>query len=400
MTGEVPVLLLDDGDLEPVRLLLEDIGAEFERVRAADAGTGVTLPSRLLITSARVAHALRLQRTLVPTPSRPTWIAFVVGDSKTQRSMLQKAGFDFVVREPVHPAALRVLLQRALFRGTDSRRAPRVAFGSPVRYRTGFWARPATLVDLSPRGCRLLVRARLQERAAIRIELPRELAGGKTFVLPGHAVRVSPAQREGGVAQEWSVGVRFAELNARAQTRLRNVLAERVIGPAALAVAVPFTPAEARPTEAKAEKAAEPQAEGKPTPGGVAPPRRKRRGARARYRKQITALSGDDSYMILCLDISVGGMKIEHIEGLAVGAKLNLAIQLNPPREPVLVEASVVRDDGEAGLALRFDWLSPESRHQLERLLATLPSIEGLHEEARRVGTVLATRLKRSPRPS
>jgi hypothetical protein len=347
-----------------------------------------------------VAQALRLQRTLVPAPNRATWIAFVVGDSKTQRAALQKAGFDFVVREPVHPAALRVLLQRALFRGTDSRRAPRVAFGYPVRYRTGFWKRPATLVDLSPRGCRLLVRTRLQEKAAIRIELPRELAGGKSLVLAGHAVRVSPARREGGVSQEFSVGVRFAALGARVQARLRNVLAERVIGPAALAVAVPFTPAEARPAEAKAEPAAKPKAEKKVSPGDAAPPRRKRRSARARFRKQVTALSGDDSYMILCLDISVGGMRIERIEEIAVGAKLNLAIQLNPPREPVLVEATVVRDDGEAGLALRFDWLSPDSRRQLERLLASLPSIEGLHDEARRVGTVLATRLKRSPRPS
>jgi c-di-GMP-binding flagellar brake protein YcgR len=347
-----------------------------------------------------VAHALRLQRTLVPTPNRPTWIAFVVGDSKTQRTMLQKAGFDFVVREPVHPAALRVLLQRALFRGTDSRRAPRVAFGCPVKYRTGFWKKPATLVDLSPRGCRLLVRTRLPERVALRIELPREIAGGRALVLSGHAVRVSPAQREGGVSQEFSVGVRFAALGARAQTRLRNVLAERVIGPAALAVAVPFTPAEARPTEPKAEKTPGPaKTEAKPTPGSVAPPR-KRRTARARYRKQVTALAGDDSFMILCLDISVGGMKIERIEGLAVGTKINLAIQLNPPREPVLVEATVLRDDGENGLALQFDWLSPDSRRQLERLLATLPSIEGLHEEAKRVGTVLATRLKRSPRPS
>ncbi|HTO06479.1 MAG TPA: PilZ domain-containing protein [Myxococcota bacterium] len=384
-----------------MRLLLEDVGAEFERVRAVDAGAGVTLPTRLLITTARVAHALRLERTLLPSPDRATWIAFVVGDSKTQRNALQKAGFDFLIREPVHPAALRVLLQRALFKGTDSRRAPRVAFGCPVRYRTGFWAKQATLVDLSPRGCRLLMRAKLAEKVALKVELPRELAGGKTLVLAGHAVRVSPAQREGGVAEEYSVGMRFGALNARAQKRLRSVLAERVIGPSALASAVPFTPAEARQGATPTPAATAPQAGAKATQHGDAPPRRKRRqGARARYRKQVTALAGDESYMILCLDISAGGMKIEPIEGITVGAKINLAIQLNPPREPVLVEATVLRDEGEGGLALRFDWLSPESRRQLERLVAMLPSIEALHEEARRVGTVLATRLKRSPRPS
>ena len=388
MTSEPPVLLLDDGELESVRLLLEDIGAEFERLLSGEARAGIIQPARLLITTGRLAHSLRLQRTLTAAPNRPTWIAFVTGDSKTQRTMLQKAGFDFLIREPVHPAALRVLLQRALFRGEDARRAPRVAFGHPVRYRTGFFHRPATLVDLSPRGCRLLVRAALKDKTALRIEIPRGLAGGKALVLSGHAVRVSPASKEGGVAEEFSVGVRFDVLTARAQTRLREVLADRVIGPAALAAAVPYTPAEPRPSEAKSSSRV------------TAPPRKKRKNVRARYRKQITALAGRESHMIMCLDISVGGMKIERIEGIEVGARLNLAIQLNPPREPVLVESTVVRDEGEAGLAVRFDWLSPESRRQLERLLTTLPTIEALHDEAKRQGTVLATPLKRSPRPS
>jgi hypothetical protein len=103
--------------------------------------------------------------------------------------------------------------------------------------------------------------------------------------------------------------------------------------------------------------------------------------------------------MILCLDISVGGMRIEPVEGLSLDAKLNLAIQLSAREEPVVVEATVVRDDGENGLALRFDWVSPESKRRIERLLETLPAIEALHAEARRQGTILAQRLSRSPRP-
>ena len=65
----------------------------------------------------------------------------------------------------------------------------------------------------------------------------------------------------------------------------------------------------------------------------------------------------------------------------------------------IMVESTVLRDDGDEGLALGFDWLSPESRRRLERLLVTLPAIEALHEDARRQGTILATRLPRSPRP-
>jgi c-di-GMP-binding flagellar brake protein YcgR len=387
MSSVSPVLVIDDGELESVRQLLDELGADFAHAGARSLGS-VTLPSRLLVTTAQIAHSLRLERTLVPGPNRATWIAFVSGDSKMQKNLLQKAGFDFLVREPVHPAALRVLLQRALFHGSDTRRAPRVAFGYPVRYRTGFWRRPATLVDLSPRGCRLLLTSAVKEKDAIRVQIPRELAGGKAFELAGHAVRVRPADREGGAAAELSVGVRFGELSDRAKTSLRSVLADRVIGPASLSVAVPVTPAKSRP------------ADGKAAPAAAAPPRRKKRlNARARYHKQVTAVEGGDAYMILCLDLSVGGMRVEPVEGLCMGAKLNLAIQLNGPQEPVMVEATVVRDDGENGLALRFDWIASEAKRHIERLLATLPAIEPLQDDARRQGTILATRLPSSPRP-
>src|SRR5262245_24799354 len=208
MSSDSAVLVIDDGELESVRQLLDELGAEAAHVRASQAGA-VSNVSRLLITTARIAHSLRLERTMIPSPNRPTWIAFVSGDSKTQRTLLQKAGFDFLIREPVHPAALRVLLQRALFRGNDTRRAPRVAFGCHVKYRTGLWRRRAMLVDLSPRGCRLLMSGSLKTKSAIHIQVPADLAGGKSLSLSGHVVRVSPADREGGIAAEHSVGVRF-----------------------------------------------------------------------------------------------------------------------------------------------------------------------------------------------
>ena len=405
MSSASPVLLLDDGELDSVRLLLDDLGVEYARASARDfSTTAIAQPSRLLITTARVAHALRLERAVSPAPDRATWIAFVTGDSKTQKNLLQKAGFDFLIREPVHPAALRVLLQRALFHGSDTRRAPRVACGHPVRWRTGLWPRPGTLVDLSPRGCRLLVRSAVSAKSAIRIEIPRELAGGKALKLAGHAVRVSRADREGGAAAEYSVGVRFGALDDRTRVRLRDVLAERVIGPAVLDTAVPFTPAESRPAGRSAPApskapAPSPEAGAAPPDAGAPPTRKRRKNARAKFRKQVTAVEGGDSYMILCLDISVGGMRIEPVEGLGMGAKLDLAIQLSAREEPVMVEATVVRDDGENGLALRFDWVAPESKRRIERLLQTLPAIEALHAEARRVGTILAQRIPRSPRP-
>jgi hypothetical protein len=380
-----PVLLIDDGELASVRQLLEELGADFETLATKDA-RAFTQPTRLLIVTARAAHAMRIERTLIPAPNRAAWMAFVAGDSKTQRLALQKAGFDFLIREPVHPTALRVLFHRALFRGSDTRRAPRVACGYPVRYRTGLWPRTGILVDLSPRGCRLLIDKSIAEKAELRITISSELAGGKSLRLRGHAVRVSPASSEGGVAAAFSVGVRFAALDDKVKARLRDVLTERMIGPAALAAAIPFTPAESR------------RADGQPSPAEVVKGRRRRMNARRPYRKQVRAVDGTDSYMILCLDLSVGGMRIEPIEGLGVDSKLALAVQLSAREEPVLVEATVVRDDGEQGLALRFDWMAPESRRKIERLVDTLPAIQGLQDDTKKQGTILAQRVSRPHR--
>jgi hypothetical protein len=389
VTTATPVLLLHDGELEAVRLVLEDLGAELEEANGTSRGP-IAYPDRLLVATARLAHSLRIERTLTPSPGRATWVAFVAGDSKTQRSALSRAGFDFLIREPVHPAALRVLLQRALFQGRDTRRAPRVACGHPVRYKLRFWERTATLLDLSLRGCRLLVSRPVEQNQKITVRIPRELAGGRRLSLPGTIVRVSSGDRECGLSADYSVGVRFALRDVNAKSRLRDVLAERVIGPTTLASgsASPVTPPSAAPPSAAPSAAPAPR----PAERSFLKPRR---SARGKYGKQVTALDGTDAYMILGLDLSVGGMKIERVEGLEVGAKLDLAIQLNAREEPALVEATVVREDGESQ-AVRFDWISPEAKRRIEHLVRSLPAIEPLQDDAKRVGTILARRVQRA----
>jgi c-di-GMP-binding flagellar brake protein YcgR len=392
MTAPRSVLLIDNGELDAVATVLEQIGTDFERLGGDSIRSPLQHPERLLITSAVLAHSLRIQRLVMGNGPRATWIAFVAGESKTQKSMLQKSGFDFLVREPVHPAALRVLLQRALFRGEDARRAPRVACGHPVTYKTGFWRQKATLIDLSPRGCRLLTEKPVKEKSEITVQIPKELAAGRAFDLVGHAVRVVPAERECGRSGEVVVGVRFAPLEGDLKTRLRAALAERVLGPAVLpsSVAVPPAgPVTARPKTgfSHAPDAAD----------AGAPARPKRIHPRARYDKKITAMEGADAYMLLCRDLSAGGMRVEPVEGLAVGARVDLAIQVSAREEPFLVEAIVVRDDGEQGLALRFEWIAPESQARLQSLVANLPSIEALQEDARDQGTILAQRLPSKP---
>lgn len=394
MTASRSVLLIDNGELDSVGSLLEQIGADFERLNGDAIRGPLQHPERLLITSAALAHTLRIQRVVTAPGARATWIAFVAGESKTQKSMLQKAGFDFLIRDPVHPAALRVLLQRALFRGEDARRAPRVACGHPATYKTGFWRQKATLIDLSPRGCRLLTEKPVKEKSEITVQIPKELAGGRAFDLVGHAVRVVPAERECGRSGEMVVGVRFAPLDGDLRNRLRAALAERVLGPAVLPSGTAPPPVGPAPARAKASISPAPEA------AEVRSPARPRRvHPRARYDKKVTAMEGADAYMLLCRDLSAGGMRVEPMEGLAVGSRVDLAIQVSAREEPFLVEAMVVRDDGDHGLALRFEWIAPESHARLQSLVANLPTIEALQADAQDQGTILAQRLPAKPSP-
>jgi hypothetical protein len=184
------------------------------------------------------------------------------------------------------------------------------------------------------------------------------------------------------------VGVRFAPFEGDIRTRLRAVLAERVLGPAVLTTVLSparpgLPPARERDDVGRAAKSAVRAAPQRPT--------RVRR--RVRYEKTVAAMEGTDAYILMCRDVSVGGMRIEPIDGLAVGSRLELAIQLSAPAEPIPVEASVVRDDGELGLALKFEWIAPGPKARLRELLAKLPSIEALQDDSSRQGTILAQRL-------
>ena len=82
---------------------------------------------------------------------------------------------------------------------------------------------------------------------------------------------------------------------------------------------------------------------------------------------------------------------MERFAGVEVGAHLNLALYGPSDFGPIHVEAEIIRDDHERGIALHFTNLSRESATQLEKFVACLPPVESLEEgEALGMGTVLA----------
>lgn len=354
------ILVLDDGELELVRELLGGLGAQFADVQALDETGELPEPEQLLITTVRRADLHRLQRGVSSLSPRAVWLAFVDRDHESGRAPLQLKGFDFVVREPVHPMALRLLLLHALYRGDDQRQVRREAFGYQVEFETEGATASATLTDLSARGCRLFATEPPRKEARVRVHIPAEVAGGEALVLPGTVLRREPAHVEGGDEGDVSVGITFDTLEPELRKRLRRVLIERSSGPAVL-------------TEKSGRC-------------------RRRRQPRGSYASTVMALSEGAAHSLLGLDLSEGGMRVEPTPELAVGDRLRLAI--HPRSEPFLVEAVVVRDDGERGLALRFEWIEPGAEAELRELVRSLPMIEIL-DQGQVKGTVLSQILPR-----
>ncbi len=242
------VLLLHDGELADLAAVVEPLGGidrrshptESDRTRAWD----------VIIASA--SRMLEIDQYIFDHSA--VRIAVLDGDSKTLRKMLRRVDTDLMVRQPVHPAALRLLILHALYRGPEKRRNTRVSVGAPVRFRAGWRRRPAILAELSTRGCRLMVnegRHRAAPGRLVTVILPPEITNdGHPLSLRGHVMRV--ASSEPGDA---AIAVLFELLRDAAHERLESIVAAHSHGPAVLEEAV-ARPVEATPT---ARDAAEPE---------------------------------------------------------------------------------------------------------------------------------------------
>jgi hypothetical protein len=299
-------------------------------------------------------------------------IAALAADSRTARAMLARSGIRVLVRLPVHPAALRLLVLHALYRGPERRRAPRASIGTAVRIRAGLRRRTAILLDLSVRGCRLLTTEPLPQGRRLSLALPAELAGGRPLALAGVTTRVGEADpRMPGVA---TVVVSFEELSGRDGRRLEAVVAAHATGPAVCADGAGI-----RASDAGGRTEGSTQLELEPTREPVAAensPGERRAGSRRAFPDPVLALGGEAARVLLGRDLSAGGMRVDPHPDLRVGDELRLALHLGVRREPLVVRARVERDEGPEGCVLVFRDLGPAERAELDRTLALLPVVE------------------------
>jgi len=350
MQAPPDVLLLHDGELSDVASLLGELEVEWVEARAGrrvegDAPLVIGTPARLL-------------RFAAPDdPDAIARIAICDGGGKTLDRKLEAHGIDFVLRRPVHPAALRLLVLHMIYRGPERRRLRRVNATVPVRYRAGWRSHRALLLEFSVAGCSLLVDHALPARQRIKVILPAELGLGRKLAPKGRVVRSAPAPS--GRPGEHVTAVDFGQLLPDAHQRL----AAAVVARARQAVA----PVRAlRPTGAPdGGSAGDGRAE--------ADLRDRRQLPRGVYTKAVHGRMEGGQIVLMGSNLSPRGMQIDVEPRLGVGNTLRLDLYGHGDIPPLRLEARVARDDGEEGLYLEFVKLWPGAPALIERLIKALP---------------------------
>jgi len=377
------ILFLHDGELDDLREPLSTLGGGIvERNRGPNAEDRVRTWDLVLATSKRM---LSLDGELFQPPG--VRIAVLDCDSKTLRAMLRRAGADLLVRRPVHPAALRLLILHSLYRGPEKRRTNRLSIGAAIRFRSGLRRRNAILAELSPTGCRILApnaSDHVKTGARLVLQLPDELCGGRGFTIAGRVLRI-----EDEASGTNAIAIHFGTLRRSVVDRLRCVLAAHSDGPAVLERGAAGTLALAGPPTDVTDPDTDPGTEPSPMCS------ERRRQPRHNLERRVIALGEQASRVLMGRDLSAGGMRVAPAPGLHVGLQLKIALHAGDVNQPLVLEAEVARDDADAGFGLRFMNLAPEHQDRITEMLQALPEISAFDDSVDSNGVFVSEVLSR-----
>jgi hypothetical protein len=312
------------------------------------------------------------------------------------RERLRELGVHFLVHAALDQDSLRLFLLQLLYNGPNPRKELRLPLGD--RIDCGVVGAPlevGKLVDLTSGMCRIISPSAAEPGETMRIVLPESLGGKEQFEVQGPVLRsVESESRAGDPA--FSILVKFDALEGEERAQIDRLVRGEQIG-------TRVTPLAERPRRKPGLPVAEPaaQAPEPSVPVETAQASSHQRQPRWEYRERVDVLDFDDldaSQTALGRDLSLGGVRIVGQTGLEVGAVVTLALYSGPRQEPVVLEATVLRDDGSRGLALVFNSVSDGQMRELERICSTLPPLESLHgagEEPDRVVFAQVTSARR-----
>jgi hypothetical protein len=448
--GEPPaVVVIDGGELDDVAALLEEHGVEFSRTTVNDASElgGWALPSRLLVTTPRLALALRIPQH--GASEHLVSIAIGEADSSTLQSMIQRVGFQYLVRRPVHTEALRLLLLQAVYRGRNRRESRRLAVGCEVTWSLRWRRYRDPMLEISMNGCRLLTDSKVPIGSRIKIRVPNAEADGGQIALRGHVARCASVHTR-GERKRFTVSMTFEPLSGKSACQLEQLLRLRATGPATLdrcrwtppvasasnptqieaSDGAPAEPSETDSTNGESENVINAEPGGTDSPSdksenvtnaesrgtestsgesenviNAEPPAPEapgspscetaghRRAPRRVFRGEIVALAPDVDRVVRTLvgrDLSRDGLRVEAHPLIAMGDRIRVGLYDAydaATGEPLIVNAVVARDDGLLGLWLRFEDTDAATLEQIELHMKTLTPIESLNTNDGEVDT-------------
>jgi hypothetical protein len=364
MALECPhALILDDGELDDVRLMLLELGVPYADDPHAGGKPERAIP--LIISTPARARAHVAWKNGCRIPPHYLHIVIWVGDASGTGEVLDDIPCDFVVQRPIEPAVLRLLTQRAGYGGPERRRMLRVAIGAPIGLWVGEQRSNALLTQLSVGGCGLVSDEPREEGSSIAIEFPRDLTAPRELHLCGRVLSARPVIQEEKTRYEVSVAFEAVELGDR--VTLRAVMAGQPIGfrPKVWPMATPGLPATAPAARAPRRRRS------------VIPASSDRR-AQTRRLFNRRVLGGDEGIarILIGRDLSKQGLRVEREARFALGDALKLALYGGVGSSPVMLKAVVERDDGELGWYLRFEALTPAVARDIEKLLDSLVPVD------------------------
>jgi hypothetical protein len=358
------VLLIDDGELDRVQEVLVAMGADFLRVRGpAESADDVQARDVLVTSWPRALGGVNLGPAEPEAPA-PIWIVVHRQDFLPLRARLRGMGAHYLVHAAAEPAALRLLFEDLLFSGSERRADERLPLAAQTRFRVGLREFQAKLLEISASGASFLTSSVPAIDQPLTLMLPKHI-DAPGVALPAEVVRCQRRATAAG-ADSFSVAVRFATVDAATQGQL-----ERIVGGELPGTRVTMLNAPRR--RAPAERA-----------GECTQKIERRRSPRRPFERQLQALHARDSRRaarVRARDLSLHGICIEAEPGLALGARLALA--LRGGGAALVVEARLVRDDGSSGLGLglEFEPMAPATRAALGRLIEDLPQRVGRDDD-------------------
>jgi hypothetical protein len=368
--GETPsVLVLDDeGELARVEKIVARLGVDCLRW-PGDSDDEPPQPRELLVTTGAMALKMSAPEAWVADANGPVWLCVHGEDFFPLRDRLREKGVHYLVQMTTDDEALCLLLQQILYRGTNRRSANRLPMDCQVDLKIDRGKKSrAQLLELSGEGCRFECGQSLEEGTPVSVKLPKSL-GGVAIEIVGKVIR-SESQRGGRDV----VVMQMGDLKPKAREQLEAIIRGERIG-------TRVTPLAAVP-----EREPDVYVDGTGIPDWEEFSRQgdRRRHPRQPYLQPVETAAGKDSaesFSAMGVELSLDGMRVVGLPGIAVGSQVRVALHSNVGAEPVTVEAAVLRDDGDS-VALQFCSVTPELREQIEVLMEEKPVVDMLQADA------------------